>query len=94
VRRTHLWIALAVLGAAGSGSVVSRSTAADAAVPPPPDAQMLLDLDLLKSTDLSRERELYKRMPILENMRFLETMPSSEATTPRPTPAPTEVKER
>jgi hypothetical protein len=95
VRRTRLWLALGLLGAVASGTAASPSGAADGAVQPPPDAdaQMLLDLDLLKGTDLNRERELYTRMPILERMRILESMPSSE-TAPRQTPAPNEAKER
>jgi hypothetical protein len=93
VRRTRLWLALGLLGAVASGTAASPSGAADGPVQPPPDAQMLLDLDLLKGTALNRERELYTRMPILERMRILESMPSSE-TAPRQTPAPNEAKER
>ena len=87
MRRARVWLALGLLGAVGSGPAMTPSDAADGAVPPPPDAQMLLDLDLLKGTDLKRERELYTRMPILERMRILESMPSSEDA-PRQTPAP------
>jgi len=86
VRRARVWLALGLLGAVGSGPAMTPSNAADGAMPPP-DAQMLLDLDLLKETDLKRERELYTRMPILERMRILESMPSSEDA-PRQTPAP------
>jgi hypothetical protein len=93
VRWTRRWLALGLLGAVASGTAASPSGAADGAVQPPPDAQMLLDLDLLKGTDRNRERELYTRMPILERMRILESMPSSE-TAPRQTPAPNEAKER
>lgn len=92
MRRTRLWLALGLLGAIGSGSATSPSDAADGAAPPP-DAQMLLDLDLLRGTDLKRERELYTRMPIFEKMRALESMPPSE-TTPRPAPAPSGTKEQ
>ena len=67
--------------------------AADGAGQPPPDAQMLLDLDLLKGTDLARERELLTRMPILERMRILESMPGSQTGT-QPAPTPNERKER
>jgi len=94
VRRARVWLALGLLGAVGIGPAMTPSDAADGAVPPPPDAQMLLDLDLLKETDLKRERELYTRMPILERMRILESMPISEDA-PRQTPAPpSEVKDR
>jgi hypothetical protein len=94
VRRARVWLALGLLGALGSGPAMTPSDAADGAVPPPPDAQMLLDLDLLKGTDLKRERELYTRMPILERMRILESMPGSEDA-PRQTPVPpSEAKER
>jgi hypothetical protein len=92
VRRARLWLALGFLGAVGGGAAPS-SDAADGAVSPPLDAQMLLDLDLLRGTDLKRERELYTRMPMLEKMRTLESMPASE-TGPRPGPAPNEAKER
>ena len=87
MRRARVWLALGLLGAVGSGPALTPSNAADGAVPPPPDAQMLLDLDLLKETDLKRERDLYMRMPILERMRILESMPSSEGA-PRQAPAP------
>ncbi|PYN85677.1 MAG: hypothetical protein DMD87_22495 [Candidatus Rokuibacteriota bacterium] len=89
--RARIWLALGLLGAIGGG-MASSSDAADGAAPPP-DAQMLLDLDLLGGTDLQRERELYTRLPILEKMRTLESMPASE-TGPRPVPAPSEAKER
>jgi len=88
VRRARMWLALGLLGAVGGGTTVSSSDAADGATQPP-DAQMLLDLDLLKGTDLKRERELYTRMPILEKMRTLESMPASEGG-PRPTQAPSQ----
>ena len=91
MRRARIWLALGLLGAVG-GATVSSSDAVDGAAQPP-DAQMLLDLDLLKGTDLKRERELYTRMPMLEKMRTLESMPASE-TGPRPNRAPTEAKER
>src|SRR5206468_2812018 len=91
VGRARIWLALGLLGAIGGG-MASSSDAADGAAPPP-DAQMLLDLDLLGGTDLQRERELYTRLPILEKMRTLESMPASE-TGPRPVPAPSEAKER
>jgi len=95
VRRARLWLALGLLGAFGGGAAASLSDAAEGAAPP--DAQMLLDLDLLRGTDLKRERELYTRMPILEKMRTLEYLPALESD-PRPTqrsgPAPSEVKER
>ncbi len=78
MRRTCVWLALGLLGAVASGTAASPSDAADGVAQPPPDAQMLLDLDLLKGTDLNRERELYTRMPILERMRILESMPNSE----------------
>src|SRR5215470_5582118 len=95
VRRARLWVALGLLGAVGGGAAASSSGAAEGAAPRP-DAQMLLDLDLLRGTDLKRERELYTRMPILEKMRTLEYLPALE-NDPRPTrsgPAPSEAKER
>jgi len=96
VRRARLWLALGLLGAVGGGPAAPSSHAAEGTAPPP-DAQMLLDLDLLRVTDLKRERELYTRMPILEKMRTLEYLPALESD-PRPTqrsgPAPGEAKER
>jgi len=88
-RVAGLAVMLLGVGSALAAPPAGRQQAAD----PTPDAQMLLDLDLLKGTDLKRERELYTRMPMLEKMRTLESMPASE-TGPRPNRAPTEAKER
>ena len=88
-RVAGLAVMLLGVGSALAAPPAGRQQAAD----PTPDAQMLLDLDLLKGTDLTGERELYTRMPILERMRILESLPASE-TGPRPTLVPNEVKER
>ena len=93
MRRARIWLALGLLGAIGGGTVASAAMAADSTTQPPPDAQMLLDLDLLSGTDLKRERELYTLMPMLERMRVLESMPASE-THPKPAPPPSEAKDR
>jgi len=85
-----VWLAL---GLAGTVSFVPGRTgrAADRDGPPP-DARMLLDLDLLKEADLARQRSLLTRLPILERMRLLERLPALE-TQPQP-PVPGEVKGR
>ena len=54
MRRPRIWLALGLLGAIGSGTAATAAMAADNATQPPPDAQMLLDLDLLSGTDLKR----------------------------------------
>ncbi len=93
MRRTRVWLALGLLGAVGGGTTASPAGAADGAGHSPVDAQMWLDLDLLRGTDLARDREMLKRMQILERMRILESMPGEE-TGPRPAPTPGEAKDR
>lgn len=56
-----------------------------------PDAQMLLDLEILKETDLARDRGFFARMRLFERMRVLEALPALESQTATP-PAPKEVK--
>lgn len=87
--RTPLWLAAALLSVLGL--VTARP--ARAADPPgqPPDAQMLLDLELLKEADLARDRSFLTRMRIVERMRVLEALPALESQTQMP-PVPKEVK--
>ncbi len=87
--RTPLWLAAALLSLLGL--VTGRS--ARAADPPgqQPDAQMLLDLELLKETDLARDRSFLTRMGIVERLRLLEALPALESQTQAPLP-PKEVK--
>lgn len=86
--RTPLWLAAALLSLLG---LVARP--ARAADPPgqPPDAQMLLDLELLKEADLARDRGFFARMRLFERMRVLEALPALESQTQMP-PVPKEVK--
>jgi len=91
VHRTPVWLAVGLLGAIGF--VTARAGRAADGAGQPPDAQMLLDLDLLKETDLARDRGLLTRMPILERMRLLEALPALQ-TQPRTVPAPNEAKDR
>ena len=82
---------LAALLLAVLGLVTVRP--ARAADPPGqrPDAQMLLDLELLNETDLARDRGFFARMRLVERMRVLEALPALESQTQMP-PAPKEVK--
>ena len=91
MHRTPVWLAVGLLGAIGL--VTARVGRAADGAGQPPDAQMLLDLDLLKETDLTREHGLLTRMPILEQMRLLEALPALQ-TQPRTVPAPNEAKDR
>jgi hypothetical protein len=64
----------------------------DAAEPEaPPDAQLLLDLDLLSDTK-PQERDLMRRLSVVERWRLLDTMRLLQATPaalpPPPPPAP------
>lgn len=83
--------ALAVLAALGlaMGGVPAHAGAREE----PPDAQVLLDLDMLKEADLARDRDLYRAMGVLERLRMLEALRFFEAAPPPPetvpvTPAP------
>jgi len=59
---------------------------------PPPDAQLLLDLDLLSDTQ-PQERDLMRRLSVVERWRLLDMMRLLQATPaalpPPPPPAPT-----
>lgn len=90
--RTPVWVAVGLLGTIGL-SAPRTGRAADGSAEPP-DAQMLLDLDLLEDADLSRDRGLLARMQILERMRLLEALPVLEAPLPRDTSAPSGAKDR
>jgi hypothetical protein len=49
---------------------------------PPPDAELLLNLDLLKETDLAKERDLYRRFRMFESLRLLEHWQMMDSQTP------------
>src|SRR5919108_4915758 len=51
---------------------------------PIPDAQMLLDLDLLHETNVARDRALFRRFRLLETMRMLEALKLLESSTQLP----------
>ena len=87
--RTPLWLAVLLLSALGL--VTGRAARAAEAPGQQPDAQMLLDLELLKETDLARDRGFFARMRLLERMRVLEALPALESETKTP-PVPKEVK--
>jgi len=74
--------------------VVLAGARAGAAEPEaPPDAQLLLDLDLLAETkpqerDLMRRMSVVERWRLLEMMRMLEARPAAESMPPPPPPPP------
>lgn len=78
--------ALAVLAALGvvAGGVPARAGAGEA----PPDAQILLDLDMLKEANLARDRDLYRTMGVLERLRMLEVLRFFESAPPPPETVP------
>lgn len=47
-----------------------------------PEAEMLLDLDLLRGKDLPRDREILRRLPLLEQLRLLEGLRMLESEIP------------
>ena len=87
--RTSLRLAAALV--AVLGLVTARHARAADPAGPQPDAQMLLDLDLLKETDLKKDRGFFTRMRMLERMPLLESLPVLESQTQAP-PPPKEVK--
>ncbi len=92
MRRTPAWLALGLLGAVGL--VTARAGRAADGAGQPPDARMLLDLDLLKEADLARDRGVLTRMQILERMRLLERLPALESQPQPRTSVPKEAKDR
>jgi hypothetical protein len=68
---------LSLIGAGGGVTLAPAQPATDR----PPDAEMLLQLDLLREADLARERPLLGRMRILERLRMLEAMRLLESQT-------------
>ena len=87
--RNPLWLALALLGVLGL--VAARTGRAADEAGHPPDAQMLLDLDLLREADLARDRGFFTRMRLFERIRLLETLPGLEPQSRTP-PVPREAK--
>ena len=73
---------------------LAGARAAAAAEPEaPPDAQLLLDLDLLAETkpeerDLMRRMSVVERWRLLEMMRMLDARPAVESMPPPPPPPP------
>jgi len=66
-----------------------------AAPDPPPDAELLLNLDLLKEADLARQADLYRRMSLVQRLRVLEILKFLEGQPPAPaTSKPREVDAR
>lgn len=87
--RRSTWLAAAVLGIVGLAW--GRLGPAEEAKEPPPDAQMLLDLDFLKDADLGKDRDFLRRMAIVEQLRVLESLRLLESPT-EIAPAQREVK--
>lgn len=88
--RLGVWLGAVALGALG---LLGPRPSAAAERAETPDAQMLLDLDLLREADLSGDRRWYQRLGLLERLRLLERMELLESET-RLGPASGEVKER
>ena len=74
------WLAVALLGTV----VFVPLRHAGAAEPreAPPEAELLLNLDLLREADLARERDLLRRMQIVERWRLLESLRLLESRAP------------
>lgn len=85
---TPFWLAAAWLSVVGLVTVPA-ARAAEAAGQRP-DAQMLLDLELLKEADLARDRGFLARMRLFERMRVLEALPALDSPAQAP-PVPREV---
>ncbi|HYB70934.1 MAG TPA: hypothetical protein VEH80_09695 [Candidatus Bathyarchaeia archaeon] len=82
--RVWLWpaglVALAVAGTPGVGAAQSGVNPPRGGAPPPVDAEMLRDLDLLSSPDYQREREVARRMGFFQRMRMLDLHQAQEET--------------
>jgi hypothetical protein len=82
--------------ALGLAAIVAGPAAAGEEPPPVPDAQLLLDLDLLiqaepQERDLMRRMSLVERLRVLELFRYLDARPAvapAEPRTPLPPPPP------
>jgi hypothetical protein len=60
-----------------------------------PDAELLLNLDMLKEATFTRDSDLYRKMNFLERLRLLEALKFLESQSPAPTaatPVPTDSK--
>jgi hypothetical protein len=75
-------LAAALLVALASGRAVTAAPS-----DPPPDAEVLLNLDLLKETDLARDRDLLRTLSLVERLRLLEALKYLESQTPAAAPA-------
>lgn len=80
------WLAAAV----GVLVLLPRAALAQTATPAPrpavepPDAEMLLNLELLSETNLVRDRELYGRLRLLERLKLLERLRVLDSDAPLP----------
>ena len=83
--------------ALGLAALVAGAAVGGEEPPPVPDAQLLLDLDLLiqaepQERDLMRRMSVVERLRVLEVFRYLDARPAAgpaEPRTPPPPPPPT-----
>lgn len=64
-RLTVVVIGLLTLSVAGPAAAAEPKD-------PQPDADMLLNLDILQETNLAKDRELYRRLKVIERLRIIE----------------------
>jgi hypothetical protein len=84
-----LGVAFAVVGGASMASAADRAAGSTGGGSPstPVDAQLLLDLDVLRDPELTQRRTLLERLRMIESLRLLERLNLFEAQT-SPTPPP------
>ena len=70
------WVAATFAGVLMGGVSVAGATGQRPAAPAdaPPDARLLLELDLLRETDLGKQRDLYSKLSLFERLKLLERL--------------------
>ena len=89
-----LGVALAAVGGASMAIAADRAAGATGGGSPstPVDAQLLLDLDVLRDPELTQRRTLLERLRMIESLRLLERLNLFEAQTSTAPPPPREAR--
>jgi hypothetical protein len=72
----RLWLAIVALAGTVLGPLTTRAADRKDDVP---EAEILLDLDLLKEPEFAKQRDLLRRLPLIERIRVLENLRLLEA---------------
>lgn len=72
MRRAVAALAVVLVGAVSVAGASGQRAGAPAGAPP--DAELLLQLDLLREGDLAKQRDLYSKLSLFERLKLLEQL--------------------